>query len=49
MKIIVRYGVGYGQHDMDFEIEDDMLDEEIEREVQDAVMERLDWSWRKEP
>lgn len=44
--LIVSYGVGYGRHTMDVEVEDDATEEEIEREVEQAVIERLDWGWK---
>lgn len=46
MKIVtVRYGIGYGTHDMDLEFDDDMSDDEIEEAVMNAVQERLHYSW----
>lgn len=48
MRILISYGVGYGRHDTDVEVDDDFTEEEIEREVQEVVMEKLDWSWKKE-
>lgn len=45
MKTInVRYGIGYGTHTFDFEVEDDSTPEEIEEDVRQAVEERLWWS-----
>jgi hypothetical protein len=45
-QIIITYGIGYGRHEMDLEVEDDATDEDIEVYAQDAVMERLDWGWK---
>lgn len=45
-RIIIKYGIGYGSHEIDLELEDDLTDEEIEQSVQDTVMARLDWSWK---
>lgn len=47
-RVVVRYGIGYGRHELDFELEDGTTDEEIEEEVRVAVMERLNWSWKVE-
>jgi hypothetical protein len=47
-RVIVKYGVGYGSHEMDLEFEDAATDEEIESDVEAAVTERLDWSWKLE-
>lgn len=43
--VIVKYGIGYGRHEMDLEFEDDATNEEIESDVEAAVIERLDWGW----
>ena len=48
MRLInIRYGIGYGMHETDIEVDDDATKEEIEEEVKDCVMERLDWSWEE--
>ncbi len=48
MRILIKYGIGYGRHDDEIEMDDDATDEEIEESVRDVVMQRLDWSWKKE-
>ena len=47
-RVIIKFGCGYGSHETDLDFEDDATDEEIERDVEQAVMERVDWSWRAE-
>ena len=47
-RIIIRYNIGFGSHTTDMDVEDDASEEEIESSVEEAVMERLDWSWREE-
>lgn len=44
---IVRfsYGVGYGQHEDSFEVDDEATNEEIEEMVFQTVMDRLDWGF----
>lgn len=44
-RIIIKYGIGYGSHETDMEVEDDATEEQIEEWVRDCVMERLDWHW----
>jgi hypothetical protein len=43
--IIVRYGIGYGTHDLNIEVPANATDYEIEEEVMQAVMERVDYDW----
>lgn len=43
--IIIRYGIGYGTHTTDMEVQDDATDAEIEADVQDAIMERVWWAF----
>lgn len=47
MLVEIRYSIGYGGHKDEIEVEDDATEEDIEKQVQDAVVERLDWSWKK--
>ena len=44
-RVIVKFGVGYGMHETDFDGPDDMTEEEIKECAQECVMERLDWSY----
>lgn len=49
MKLVrIKFGVGYGQHETEMEVEDDATDEEIEKWVEDEVTQRLDWSYKVE-
>lgn len=41
----IRYGVGYGTHHDEIEVEDDATYEEIESMVQEVVTEKLDWGF----
>lgn len=47
MEIEITYGVGYGRHNDTIEVEDDATDDEIEQQVSDVVMEKLDWGWKR--
>jgi hypothetical protein len=47
MDIDITYGVGYGRHKDTIEAEDDADDEWIEKMVEEVVLERLDWSWKR--
>lgn len=44
----VRYGIGYGSHDMEVDVTDAENDKEIEQWVYDAVMERVDFGYEVE-
>ena len=43
--VTVTYGIGYGRHSLDFEVEDDATEEDIETYANEAVMERVDYGW----
>ena len=45
--IMIRYGIGYGSHDMDIDVPVNATDDEIEEEVMNAVMERVDYGWNR--
>lgn len=45
-RVIFTYSIGYGRHKDDMEVNDDTPDAEIEELVRDAVLEKLDWSWK---
>ena len=45
-RVIIKYSIGYGMHETDCEYDDDVSDEDIDRDVQEMVMERVDWSWK---
>lgn len=42
--IMIRYGIGYGEHETAIDVPDDATVEEIERDVQDSIMERVWWA-----
>lgn len=48
MLIEIKYGIGYGSHTMEIEVEDDATDDEIDTQVHDFVMERVDYGWEKQ-
>lgn len=45
--IKIRFGIGYGSHETEIEVDDDASQEEIEAWVEDEVTQRLDWSWKR--
>lgn len=47
MRIVISYGVGYGRHTDEIEVEDNSTDEEIEKDVEEAVMQHFNWSWKR--
>lgn len=47
-RIVVRYGIGYGTHTMELDLESDVTDEEIAEIVNDSVMERVSFGWERE-
>lgn len=44
----VRYGIGYGTHTMDLDVEDEATEEEIAEMVHDYVMKRVDYGFEVE-
>lgn len=48
MIINVNYGIGFGDHDTELDLPDDLDEELIEQEVSDYVRERVWWSWERE-
>lgn len=47
MKLIeITYSIGASDHKTEIEFDDDASDDDIDEDVKDFVMERLEWSWR---
>lgn len=49
MLILIKYGIGCDTHYLEIEVDDEAPDDEIEDDVSDQIMQRVDYSWSKAP
>jgi hypothetical protein len=49
MIILIKYGIGLANRDLEIVVDDDAPDDEIDDDVSDQVMQRVAYTWSKAP